>query len=43
MSNLMPGDILDDVRKVLEHAKIGKGSERHYLTAYQILAALPHR
>lgn len=41
MSNLMPADIIDEVRKVLEHAKSGKGTERHYLTAYQILAALP--
>lgn len=37
----MPKDIIDDVRGVLEHARAGKGTERHYLTAYQILAALP--
>jgi hypothetical protein len=41
MSNLMPRDILDDVRAVLERASKGRGSERHYLTAYQILAELP--
>lgn len=41
MSNLMPADIRDDVRHVLEHARTGMGSERQYLTSYQILAALP--
>lgn len=41
MSNLMPKDIVDDVRAVLERARTGRGDERHYLTSYQILAELP--
>ena len=41
MPNLMPDDILDDVRTVLLKAHTGRGSDRQFMTAYQILAALP--
>jgi hypothetical protein len=38
---LMPSDIRDEVRDVLAKASRGKGDERKFLTAYQILAGLP--
>jgi hypothetical protein len=41
MANLMPDDIVDDVREVLANANKGKGTDCQYLTAYQILALLP--
>lgn len=40
MPNLMPGDILEDVRQVLLAASQGKGSTPAFLTAYQILDRL---
>lgn len=41
MPNLMPKDVVDEVRAVLERARTGKSVERNYLTSYQILAELP--
>ena len=38
---LMPRDIADEVRAVLRSAHVGKGTERRFLTAYQILERLP--
>jgi hypothetical protein len=38
---LMPTDITDQVRTVLLNAHTGKGTERTFLTAYQILERLP--
>jgi hypothetical protein len=41
MSNMSAMDLVDDVREILMRARMGKGDERGYLTAYQILAAFP--
>ena len=41
MSNLMPKDIVDDVRRVLLDARRGKGARPNFLTALQILDRLP--
>ena len=40
MPDLMPSEIVDDVRRVLEAAHRGRGSP-NFLTAYQILDRLP--
>lgn len=41
---IMPTDIVEDVRTVLQDARRGKGGERpNFLTAYQILDRLPAR
>jgi len=39
----MPTDILGDVEKVLRNARTGKGTEPAFLTAFQILEALPEQ
>jgi hypothetical protein len=41
MPNLMPTDIVDDVRRVLANAHAGKGTNPCFLTAFQILDRLP--
>ena len=41
MSQLMPLDIVDEVREVLLRARKGKGDRPNFLTAYQILDRLP--
>jgi hypothetical protein len=38
---LMPADIASNVQRVLQKARKGKGTERPFLTAYQILNRLP--
>ena len=41
MANLMPSDIVDEVRQVLSRAIDANRYGRSYLTAYQILDRLP--
>ena len=41
MDKIQPSEIVQDVRKVLETARKGKGSDPQFLTAYQILNRLP--
>lgn len=41
MPNLMPSDIMEEVRVVLLSAHTGKGSERQFMSAYQILNLMP--
>lgn len=41
MPNVMPSDIVTEVRDVLRAASTGKGSRPTFLTAYQILGRLP--
>jgi Fe-S oxidoreductase len=41
MPNLMPNDVVDDVRSVLREANRGKGPTPNFLTSYQILDRLP--
>lgn len=39
--SLMPSEIVDEVRDVLQNANRGKGTQPTFLTAYQILERLP--
>src|SRR3954454_14766131 len=41
MPDLMPSDIVDEVRRVLLEARRGKGNRPNFLTAFQILDRLP--
>ena len=41
MPDLMPSDIVDEVRKILLAAHRGKGDRPNFLTAFQILDRLP--
>src|SRR5205823_5662411 len=41
VEELLPSDIVDEVRTVLAAARRGKGDRPNYLTAYQILDRLP--
>lgn len=40
MSQVMPSEIVDEVRSILAAARRGKGSRPNFLTAYQILNRL---